>query len=225
MMRQGAVKKSMKLQTGTILNWNEEKGFGFIAPTSGEKTIFAHINDCSRRHKHPFKGLEVQYAVSADQQGRKCAVKVCPLNGSKRSRPEEKQKIFSVILCCGFASVLLILLHSTSILLEMASLYAVMSVVAFILYATDKNAAQQGEWRTSENTLHTVSLLGGWPGAAIAQSFLRHKSKKISFRVTYWITVVANCSALYWLITPSGRLRLQNAIDEILIFIKHLNMG
>jgi uncharacterized membrane protein YsdA (DUF1294 family)/cold shock CspA family protein len=213
----------MNMQTGTILNWNEEKGFGFIAPKSGGKTIFAHINDYSRRHNRPFKGLEVQYAVSADQQGRKCAVKVCPLNGNKRSSREEKQKIFSVILCCGFASVLLILLHSTAIPMELAGLYAVMSVGAVLLYAKDKHAAQSGEWRTSESTLHAVSLLGGWPGAAIAQSFLRHKSKKISFRVTYWITVIANCSALYCF-TPSGRLWLQNAIDDILIFIKNLNM-
>ena len=85
------------MQTGTILNWNEEKGFGFIAPKSGGKTIFAHINDYSRLHKHPFKGLEVQYVLSADQRGRKCAVNVCPLKGNKRSSPEGKQKTLSVI--------------------------------------------------------------------------------------------------------------------------------
>ena len=213
------------MQTGTILNWNEEKGFGFIAPKSGGKTIFAHINDYSRRHKSPFKGLEVQYAVSADQMGRKCAVDVCPLNGNKRSNREGKQKTVSIILCCGFATVLFVLFRSRSIPFELVGLYAVMSVSAFILYAKDKTAAQSGEWRTSENTLHTVSLLGGWPGAAIAQSFLRHKSTKVSFRVTYWITVMANCGALYWFITPAGNWWLKSAIKDITIFIKNINIG
>jgi uncharacterized membrane protein YsdA (DUF1294 family)/cold shock CspA family protein len=213
------------MQIGTILNWNEEKGFGFIAPKSGGKTIFAHINDYSRLHKTPFKGLEVQYVVSADQKGRKCAVKVCPLKGNKRSNRGGKQKTVSIILCCSFASVLFVLFCSTSIPLELVGVYAVMSIIAFILYAKDKNAAESGEWRTSENTLHTVSLLGGWPGAAIAQSFLRHKSKKVSFRVTYWITVIANCGALYWFITPTGNLWLKNTINDISIFIKNINIG
>jgi len=62
--------------------------------------------------------------------------------------------------------------------------------------------------------LHTLSFLGGWPGAAIAQSFLRHKSKKASFRFTYWITVIANYGALYWLITPAGSLWLRNVINK-----------
>jgi uncharacterized membrane protein YsdA (DUF1294 family)/cold shock CspA family protein len=213
------------MQIGTILNWNEEKGFGFIAPKSGGKTIFTHINDYSRLHKTPFKGLEVQYVVSADQKGRKCAVKVCPLNGNKRSNREGKQKTVSIILCCGFASVLFVLFCSTSIPLELVGVYAVMSIIAFILYAKDKNAAQSGRWRTSENTLHTVSLIGGWPGAAIAQSFLRHKSKKVSFRVTYWITVMANCGALYWLITPAGNWWLKNTINDIIDFIKTITIG
>lgn len=208
-----------------ILNWNEEKGFGFIAPKSGGKTIFAHINDYSRMHKSPFKGLEVQYVLSADQKGRKCAVEVCPLKGNKKSNRGLKQKIVSIILFCSFAYVLFVLFNSTSIPLELVGLYAVMSIIAFIIYAKDKNAAESGEWRTSENTLHTLSLLGGWPGAAIAQSFLRHKSKKASFRFTYWITVMANCGALYWFITPAGNLWLKNTINDISVLIKNINIG
>ncbi len=214
----------MNMQIGTILNWNQEKGFGLIAPKSGGKTIFAHVNDYSRMHKRPFKGLEVQYVLSADQKGRKCAVEVCPLKGNKKSNRELKQKTFSTILFCSFAYVLFVLFNSNSIPLELVGLYTVMSVIAFIMYAKDKNAAEYGEWRTSENTLHILSLLGGWPGAAIAQSFLRHKSKKVSFRVTYWITIVANCSALYWLITPAGSVWLRNIIKEITILIKNINL-
>jgi uncharacterized membrane protein YsdA (DUF1294 family) len=50
-----------------------------------------------------------------------------------------------------------------------------------------------------EQTLHVFALLGGWPGALVAQRWLRHKSKKASFQVAFWVTVVVNCVALGWL--------------------------
>lgn len=90
-----------------------------------------------------------------------------------------------------------------------------MSAAAVLMYAKDKNAAELGKWRTAENTLHMLSLLGGWPGAKIAQSFLRHKSRKLSFRIKYWITVALNCAALYWLITPEGRMWLDRVLQNI----------
>lgn len=49
----------------------------------------------------------------------------------------------------------------------------------------------------------------------IAQSFLRHKSQKLSFRITYWVTVAANCGALYWLVTPKGSMWLENVLKHI----------
>ncbi|MFH1217782.1 MAG: cold shock and DUF1294 domain-containing protein [Pseudomonadota bacterium] len=205
----------MNPENGTISNWNEEKGFGFIVPKSGGKTLFAHINDYSRTHKDPFIGLEVEYFISTDQKGRKCAVDVRPLRGHKKPSTSSRQRIISLFLFSGFAVVLYLLFNSELIPLELVGLYAIMCVIAFIMYAKDKNAAEWGKWRTSEGTLHLLSLLGGWPGAALAQSFLRHKSKKLSFRVTYWITVFMNCGALYWVITPEGSLWLRNIIKNI----------
>ena len=71
-----------------------------------------------------------------------------------------------------------------------------LSLVTFFVYWLDKHAAQTGQWRTSENTLHLFSLLGGWPGAWCAQQALRHKSSKASFLFTYWATVALHCGLL-----------------------------
>ena len=71
-----------------------------------------------------------------------------------------------------------------------------LNLATFFVYWRDKYAAQQGQWRTPENTLHLLGLLGGWPGAWWAQQILRHKSRKASFRAAYWATVGLHCSAL-----------------------------
>ncbi len=49
----------MNIENGIITDWNEEKGFGFISPNAGGKTIFFHINDYSHRHKRPLRNPEV----------------------------------------------------------------------------------------------------------------------------------------------------------------------
>ena len=79
------------------------------------------------------------------------------------------------------------------------TLYLVASAVTFILYAMDKSAAGKDGRRTPESTLHLLSLLGGWPGALIAQRLLNHKSTKASFQMMFWITVALNCVALFGL--------------------------
>ena len=59
-----------------------------------------------------------------------------------------------------------------------ASLYVVASVLAFVLYGVDKRAAVAGSRRIPEATLHLVAVLGGWPGAVVAQTVFRHKTQK-----------------------------------------------
>jgi uncharacterized membrane protein YsdA (DUF1294 family) len=91
--------------------------------------------------------------------------------------------------------------------LLLLGLAAVCSSIAFVLYALDKRAAQKGTRRVPEATLHVWSLLGGWPGALLARRKLRHKTRKISFQIIFWLTVLLNCAAMGWLLTrvsPTG---------------------
>lgn len=55
--------------------------------------------------------------------------------------------------------------------------------------------ARAGQWRISERTLHGLALAGGWPGALLAQRWLRHKTIKRSFRIQFWATVALNLAA------------------------------
>lgn len=89
--------------------------------------------------------------------------------------------------------------------LWLAAVYFAASVVTFSVYASDKSAASRGYRRTRESTLHLLSLAGGWPGALLAQQFLRHKSTKQGFRQVFWATVALNVFALVALASPLGR--------------------
>jgi uncharacterized membrane protein YsdA (DUF1294 family) len=86
--------------------------------------------------------------------------------------------------------------------------YGIASVICLIVYYFDKTAAQAGRWRISEKTLLLLGLAGGWPGAALAQQWFRHKSSKPSFRVRFWATVVLNTSAFAYLVSPYSPLQM-----------------
>ena len=86
----------------------------------------------------------------------------------------------------------------------LVAVYGVASLVTYVVYSIDKNAARKGTWRTPEAQLHLLALIGGWPGAMAAQQTLRHKSKKPSFRFVFWITVLLNGAATIWLLSPKG---------------------
>lgn len=86
-----------------------------------------------------------------------------------------------------------------------AAWYTVASVITFFIYAIDKSAARRGAWRTPERTPHLLALAGGWPGALLAQQLLRHKTAKLSFRVTFWTTVILNVAGFVGLCSPVGR--------------------
>ena len=75
--------------------------------------------------------------------------------------------------------------------------YGVVSVLAFFMYWADKRKARADAWRTPENILHALELAGGWPGALIAQQVFRHKTRKVSFQILFWVIVLLH--QVFWL--------------------------
>ena len=80
--------------------------------------------------------------------------------------------------------------------------YFGLSAVSYLMYRADKSAAQAGRRRTPETSLHLVGLLGGWPGALVAQQQFRHKTAKQPFQTIFWLTVTLNLVAAGWLVWP-----------------------
>ena len=65
-----------------------------------------------------------------------------------------------------------------------------LSALTYWAYACDKRRAQQRASRVSEAHLHLLEILGGWPGAWMAQRRLRHKCSKVSYQVVFWLIVL-----------------------------------
>jgi uncharacterized membrane protein YsdA (DUF1294 family) len=83
-------------------------------------------------------------------------------------------------------------------------LYVFASLVTALAYAVDKSAARNGRWRTAESTLHVMAVLGGWPGALVAQKVFHHKGRKASFQIAFLATVALNCCVLLWFLWMRG---------------------
>ena len=66
---------------------------------------------------------------------------------------------------------------------------------------SDKARAENGTWRTPEKVLHLLELAGGWPGALVAQWRYRHKTRKVSYQISFWLIVVVNLAVLALLAT------------------------
>ncbi len=91
--------------------------------------------------------------------------------------------------------------------LPMAVLFIYLSVsfITFLAYARDKSAAIKGQWRIKERTLQLLALCCGWPGALIAQQYLRHKSQKVSFRVILGCMIIINNLLLFGALSDRGQ--------------------
>ena len=189
----------MRLQ-GRLTDWDDAKGFGFVTPNGGGERAFVHIKAFARNTRRPQSGDIVTYQPQPDGRGRvtATAVRFALARDGRRAPPRRATAGngtgLKVRMVAGLALLIALATATVLALLPPWLGWAALGINAFTIgaYAVDKAAAQAGRWRTPENTLHLLGVLGGWPGALFAQGAFRHKSSKTAFQVVYTITVVAN---------------------------------
>lgn len=200
---------------GQITNWKDDQGFGFITPSGGGRQVFVHIKSFSNRQRRPVGNELVTYELTIDKRGRPQGENVAFVGDRTPQSSAPGPGIGSLTFGVLFLTFVAGAVFAGKLPFAVLGLYLVGSVVAFTAYALDKSAARNDGWRTSETTLHVFSLVGGWPGALVAQRVLRHKSKKQSFQMAFWVTVVLNCSALGWLFSSPGVRALKSVLGVI----------
>lgn len=185
---------------GKLSDWNDDKGFGFVAPEQGGLRVFVHIRAFSHRTRRPRNGDQISYQIDWDAQGRPRATNVLFRDAAYRAPAKEPPRAEGlatavVLAIAGMGGVIsLTLLGKLPWWVPVS--YASASLLLFCLYAFDKAAAMNRRWRTPESTLHFMSLIGGWPGALVAQSLFRHKSRKTSFREATFAIVFIHAAVL-----------------------------
>jgi uncharacterized membrane protein YsdA (DUF1294 family)/cold shock CspA family protein len=202
--------------TGTLTSWNDDRGFGFLQATQGGEPVFAHIKAFAPGTGRPQLNQTYTFEVETSAKGKR-ATAIAPSRTTQAARAMASARdhrhpaqwgtatLFTIPAFACLYAVMTVMWHPPG---WIATAYAGMSMLTFATYAWDKGAAQAQRWRTAESTLHLLALAGGWPGALLAQQWLRHKSAKREFRASFWATVVLNVSAFVLLCSPLGRFRL-----------------
>ena len=180
---------------GKIAKWNDERGFGFISSSEGY-SVFVHISSLPRSDRRPSVNQAVSYTLAFDSHGRPQANEVRFIVGTRSASPTRRIPAVPITFAISFLAAVTALVASGRLEMSWLVLYYGASIITYGIYARDKTAAQNAGWRVPESTLHLMSLVGGWPGALIAQVLLRHKTRKTSFLIGYWLTVIVNCVAL-----------------------------
>ena len=71
------------MPTGILRSWNDERGFGFIAPAHGGRELFVHISAFPRDGSRPSVGETLTYEFGRGKEGHPQAVKVQRIGRSR----------------------------------------------------------------------------------------------------------------------------------------------
>ncbi|BAV97646.1 DUF1294 domain-containing protein [Lysobacter enzymogenes] len=189
-------------QAGRICEWNDDKGYGFVAAHDGGARAFVHVKAFQAGSRRPAVGDLVSYRVAKDAKGRANAVELRFAGQRIERRPSSTaspsplrripRRALGVSALLGVAALGALGWVPAAV----PMVQGVFSFASYIAYGWDKDAAGADRRRTPEATLHLLDALGGWPGALIAQQQFRHKTVKASFQAMFWVTVLLNLAVV-----------------------------
>jgi uncharacterized membrane protein YsdA (DUF1294 family)/cold shock CspA family protein len=196
-------------ETGVLVDWRDERGFGFIRRPGTAGKIYVHMKSIGKSVDRPKHGDKLEYTVGADKTGRPVALDVIFVRDTPPPPPPPKplvethshapHTVMGVATRVVGAAVILALL-SANIITErlpvwIAALYLIGGIGSFLLYRSDKLAAVGQGWRKPEIRLQLLDLTFGIVGGLFAQHVFRHKTYKPDF-----VSVTALITALHILI-------------------------
>lgn len=161
---------------GTLVRWNDARGFGFIKVPELNKQVYLHIKSMREDRIRPVEGLELEFTLGQGRNGGPAAKDAIPVD-----LPKQRE----VGLRIWVAAALIIMVQSAVVLevvpLWVEATYALMGLLSLYLYQTDKQAAAERRWRIREVSLNMADLAFGIIGGLIAQHLFNHKTGKPGF--------------------------------------------
>lgn len=202
---------------GTLTEWNDERGFGFITPEAGGPKVFLHVKSLIKEARRPVVGELFFYKLATDERGRPRAEEAFQtIFSEKRNLPAGHSFLRGLSQCCllGIIVPFAVAVWQSSIVWGIIASLLFNSALTVAFYREDKYLAQYKYWRIPERSLHLWALIGGWPGALYAQRKYRHKRQKQSFQVVFYLCVIANCAAMGYVTTRIGVKQADAIIQE-----------
>lgn len=185
---------------GVFKSWNDEKGFGFVEAADGSADVFVHISAFSNRAIRPTAGAPVGYELGKEEDGRVRASKAWLEFGKVRGGTKRNWRPWiATFVAMDFIAALGVAAGFDLIHRAIPIAYATLSAATFAAFAWDKWRAPRNQERVAEGTLHLLEMLGGWPGGLAAQQWLRHKNRKRSYQIRFWIIVSCHIGLWAWL--------------------------
>ena len=189
---------------GRIAEWDNERGCGWIE--SDGQRIFLHWREFAERRKRPEAGDLIRFTAGSGPNGQLCAQNAVHLNDDGRFGIFAGAVLAALILLPSVAIAriavgrprggILVATASRAQVIDpgyrcafLAGYVVLINLITYFAYVSDKARARQKDWRISEATLHFLELIGGWPGAFVAQRRLRHKCVKVPYQVVFWLIV------------------------------------
>lgn len=198
------------VRTGTIVDWNDARGFGFISDPGVQGRVFVHVKDFAEPRR-PSAGDEVAYELIEGRDGRPAArlARITSArhqgadNGADRVDAPMRVTV-RIVGALALATAVLCCVIFGRAPAWLALCYVAGSCVSFAAYWLDKRAAMRGTWRTMEETLHFFDLAFGIAGGLMAQGLLRHKSSKLRFGIVSAGILVVHLTILALLLMGYG---------------------
>lgn len=198
---------------GKVIEWNEARGFGFVAPVDDAKAtgrVFFHVRDYDQGPRRPEVGELVKFSAAKRDDGRWRASRVRravapahrtpptrtknPKTAHAPGRPAPASRLVALVL--AYAVSIAMAIHYGRLPAMLPFWLIAANGLAMLFYHGDKTAAQRGGSRVAESTLHLLELAGGWPGALLAQRLFRHKTTKPSYRSEFRAVVILHIAIL-----------------------------
>lgn len=176
----------------SLVEWKDDKGYGFARLPGGTERIFVHAKSIAENMPRPKKGDELELEIVSGRNGKPAARNVLILDEKGVARLLPYHLVTAALLLIILELVVLLggLPYGVNLL------YVVMGGLSAWLYRRDKLAAIDGRWRVSERALLTVDLFGGIIGGLIAQHHFKHKKSKASFQIYTFCIVAAHVIVL-----------------------------
>lgn len=212
--------------TGSVVFWRDDKGFGFVLCQQTQQKLFFHIRDQTGAGGRPQNGDQLHFSQAKDKRGRDIAAPWRLSNAKTAAQTAAKTTAIAANISHSpkptdnsihYANQLALLFRIAFLIAVLAALlfgrlpyvlpllYLEASIFTYWLYKADKEAAiaRHGN-RLAEESLQLFALIGGWPGAYLAQRQLAHKRSKLSFRREFGFVILGNALLVSWLLSPWG---------------------